>query len=42
MAYSALSPVSGLLATVACGLIARKLDLSIGRPGPRGFVIREA
>jgi hypothetical protein len=40
MAYSALSPVSGLLATVACELVARKLDLSNGRPGPRGFAIR--
>jgi hypothetical protein len=40
MAYSALSPVSGLLATVACERVARKLDLSNGRPGPRGFAIR--
>ena len=37
-AYLALSPVSGLLATVAVRIIVtRRLDASIGAPGPRDF-----
>jgi hypothetical protein len=39
-AYSALSPVTGFLATVAGGLI-RRLDTSIGVSGPHGFAVRE-
>ncbi len=36
-AYVAISPVSGSLATVALGIIARRLGASIGAPGPRVF-----
>src|SRR5450756_1046049 len=38
-AYSALSPVTGFLATVAGGSLHR-LDTSIGVPGPHGFAVR--
>jgi len=30
----------GFFATVACGLITRKLDTSIGVPGPHGLTVR--
>jgi len=36
-AYSVLSPVSGLLATVVVGIITRQLGASIGAPGPHSF-----
>ncbi|CAL76467.1 Hypothetical protein BRADO2649 [Bradyrhizobium sp. ORS 278] len=37
-AYRALSPVSGLIATVVGGIIiTRELDASIGAPGPHAF-----
>ncbi|CCD86437.1 hypothetical protein [Bradyrhizobium sp. ORS 285] len=37
-AYVAISPVSGLVATVAPRIImTRKLDASVGAPGPRVF-----
>jgi len=37
----ALPGVRAFLVTVACELVVRKLDLGIGRPGPRGFAIRD-
>src|SRR5258708_21315164 len=38
-AYFALSPVTGLFATVTCGSL-HKLDASIGAPGPHDFAVR--
>jgi len=38
-AYNALSPVTGFLATVACGWC-RKLDASVGASGPHVFAVR--
>ena len=37
--YNALSPVNGLLATVACGCC-RKLDACVATSGPRDFAVR--
>jgi hypothetical protein len=34
-----LSPVTGLVATVACGYF-RKLDASVGASGPHDFAVR--
>ena len=40
-AYTALSPVTGFLATVIPEKLAsRELDTSIGVPGPHGFAVR--
>ncbi|TMJ46914.1 MAG: hypothetical protein E6G85_29675 [Alphaproteobacteria bacterium] len=41
-AYSALFPVTGSFATVACGLFTRKLDASVGASGPHSFAVRKA
>ena len=41
-AYSALSPVSGSLATVVVGIITRELDASLGAPGPQSFTSASA
>jgi hypothetical protein len=38
-AYSALSPVTGFVATVAYGIVFRKLDTSIGVSGPHDFAV---
>jgi hypothetical protein len=38
-AYFVISPVTGFIATVACG--PRKLDTSIGASGPHDFAVRE-
>jgi hypothetical protein len=38
-AYNVLSPVSGLVVTVTCGLL-HKLDASIAAPGPHDFAVR--
>jgi hypothetical protein len=35
----ALSPVTGLFATVACGYF-RRLDASVGASGPHDFAVR--
>ena len=40
-AYNALSPVTGFLATVACGCC-RKLDASVGASGPHAFAVHKA
>ena len=40
-AYSALSPVSGLTATVARRPVPCELDPSIGGPGPHAFAVRQ-
>jgi hypothetical protein len=39
-AYTALSPVTGFVATVAGGSL-RRLDTSIGVSGPHGFAVRK-
>ena len=39
-AYSALSPVTGFLATVADGNESRRLDASVGASGPHAFAVR--
>jgi hypothetical protein len=36
----ALLGVPGLIAPVACGLVTRKLDTSVGVPGPRDLAVR--
>jgi hypothetical protein len=40
-AYGALSPVSGVLATVPPGSRAARVDPSIGRSGPHAFAVRK-
>ena len=40
-AYSVLSPVSGLIATVTRAPSARRLDASIGASGPHAFAVRD-
>jgi hypothetical protein len=40
--FRALPGVPGLIASVACAFVTRKLDTSVGVSGPHGFAVRTA